>query len=300
VCEAGVKVFISWSGTVSHEVALALRDWLPKVRQSIEPYVSSEDIDKGVRWNLELANQLQDTDYGILCVTKENYQSSWLNFEAGALSKLASGRVTPFLIDLRATDISGPLAQFHATAATHKDVLSLVRALSERSGPPSLGERELEEIVEVWWPRLEAKLEEIRTQLPPTSSIPARDERGILEEVLALVRAIHRDTAAGLVAVEEVQAAAVASREDSHPPKTAAVKLLALALREVGIPEDEFFVRLTAPAGLSVYVPLNLAPDAKLMILEYAKILGFDDVDIKPVPGPGQPPGMASEPPGTM
>ena len=50
-----MKVFLSWSGELSHKVALAFREWLPNVIQSIEPYVSSEDIDKGARWSAEMA-----------------------------------------------------------------------------------------------------------------------------------------------------------------------------------------------------------------------------------------------------
>ena len=64
-----MKVFISWSGDTSHNVALALREWLPSVLQSVEPYVSSEDIDKGARWSAEIGYQLNDTDFGILRVT---------------------------------------------------------------------------------------------------------------------------------------------------------------------------------------------------------------------------------------
>ena len=82
-----MKVFISWSGNISLKVALIFRDWLPSVIQSIEPYVSSEDIDKGARWSTDIAKELENSTFGILCVTKENLEAPWLSFEAGALSK---------------------------------------------------------------------------------------------------------------------------------------------------------------------------------------------------------------------
>ena len=73
-----MKVFLSWSGEVSHKVAIVFRDWLPSVIQAIEPYVSSEDIDKGARWSTDIAEELENSTFGILCVTKENIQSKLL------------------------------------------------------------------------------------------------------------------------------------------------------------------------------------------------------------------------------
>lgn len=61
-----MKVFISWSGEMSHKVAKSLRDWLPSVIQSITPYVSSEDIDKGARWSSDIASELDESSFGLL------------------------------------------------------------------------------------------------------------------------------------------------------------------------------------------------------------------------------------------
>lgn len=42
-----LKVFISWSGERSKEMANALREWLPMVLQYVEPFVSDKDISAG-------------------------------------------------------------------------------------------------------------------------------------------------------------------------------------------------------------------------------------------------------------
>jgi hypothetical protein len=60
-----MKVFISWSGEKSREVALALREWLPDVINRVEHFVSSKDIDPGRRWQSEVAGELASTSYGI-------------------------------------------------------------------------------------------------------------------------------------------------------------------------------------------------------------------------------------------
>ena len=97
-----MKVFISWSGQRSHYIADSLRGWLPRVIQSLRPWMSDEDIAAGSRWLPEIAKELSDARVGVLCITPENQSSPWLLFEAGALSKtLDQTFVCPLLFDMR-------------------------------------------------------------------------------------------------------------------------------------------------------------------------------------------------------
>ena len=82
-----MKVFLSWHGMLSKSVALALRDWLRDVIQSVEPFMSAEDIAPGVRWAANLSAELANTTFGIVCLTRENVAAPYINYEVGALSK---------------------------------------------------------------------------------------------------------------------------------------------------------------------------------------------------------------------
>ena len=194
-----MKVFISWSGPISREVAVALRDWLPSVIQAVEPYVSSEDIDPGVRWGVGIAGQLDDTEFGVLCVTRNNVTAPWLNFEAGALSKsVERSRVVPFLIDLSPSEIPrGPLAQFQAVRPTFVDMFRLVRGMNDLCG--AVSPERLQEAVEVWWPRLEESLAVLRerTVTSVEGVRPQRSTDDMLGELLEITRGLQRELRAG-------------------------------------------------------------------------------------------------------
>jgi len=126
------KVFISWSGeeSKSHQMAQVLFEWIPEVFQSVECYISSHSIAKGTRWSIDLAEELEKSSFAIVCVTKESMNSSWLNFEAGALSKsIANSYVVPFLLDLEKSDIKGPLSQFQAVSFDEKDMKKLIKTM---------------------------------------------------------------------------------------------------------------------------------------------------------------------------
>src|SRR5262245_16863671 len=99
-----MKVFISWSGQQSRNIADAFRQWLPTVLQAVKPYFSPDDISKGARWDGEISGELAASQIGLLIITLENREAPWLIFEAGALSKnLTKSKVVPLLFGLEPT-----------------------------------------------------------------------------------------------------------------------------------------------------------------------------------------------------
>lgn len=190
-----MKISLSWSGDLSHKVALILRDWLPSVIQSVVPYVSSEDIDKGARWSTDIAKELEESSYEILCVTNENMNAPWLNFEAGALSKaFDKSKVTPFLFNIKRSEIKGPLLQFQSTVFTKDDIKKLILGINQVDEKSILDESRMEKIYDVWWPNLDDQLKillENSTYDEPSNTDTETDSHvsdEILEEILDLVR----------------------------------------------------------------------------------------------------------------
>jgi hypothetical protein len=190
-----LRVFLSWSGAKSHEVALALKSWLPEVINDLDPWMSSEDIDKGAPWSATIARELEQSNFGIICLTRENQNRVWLNYEAGAIAKAMSGetsRAATFLIDIASdSEVTGPLFQFQSTKPTKDEVLKLVRSLNTAAGNPRTDEQ-LKRAVEKWWPDLE---EAITTANRPSlqTKKPVRTDRQVLDEVLLRVRDITQE-----------------------------------------------------------------------------------------------------------
>ena len=87
-----MEVFISWSGDRSEKVAEALRDWLPSVIQSVNPFMSASDIEQGSRWLNDLGIHLENAQFGLICLTQENLKAPWLLFEAGASHRQTNHR----------------------------------------------------------------------------------------------------------------------------------------------------------------------------------------------------------------
>lgn len=186
-----MKVFISWSGDLSRELAEALRDWLPAVLQSVKPFFTPNDIEKGARWGKDIAQELHASAVGIFCLTKENLSKPWIMFEAGALSKqVDSSRVCPVLFGVESADLEGPLVQFQASPFSEVEMRKLIGTLNSELGDQSLGEGVLNDVFKMWWPQLNDKVKKIldKFKAMPGDKSATRSDRDLLEEVLELTR----------------------------------------------------------------------------------------------------------------
>jgi hypothetical protein len=186
-----MRVFLSCSSGRSKQIATLLREWLPHVLQTVDPWMSDTDIDQGTRWADGLAAQLEASSFGILCLTPESIAAPWILFEAGVLARIVQeAHVCPYLYDLRPSDLTGPLAQFQAAIADEAGTKRIVSTINRALGTNSLSESRLETTFEHWWPVLRAKLGTLKAT--PLDERRTRTNRELIEEILEISRYTSR------------------------------------------------------------------------------------------------------------
>lgn len=189
--EAGLKIFISWSGKRSRLVAELISDWIKCVLQASRPWISTRDIDRGAIWFTEISDQLRDTAVGIVCLTQENKNKPWILFESGALAKgLSTSRVCTFLVDLSPSDVEDPLAQFNHTVPAKDSLWALVRSLNSALETSGLDERILAQVFDTYWPQFQKQFDEALRESPQEAEVQPRSEESILDEILSNTRAL--------------------------------------------------------------------------------------------------------------
>lgn len=269
-----MKVFISWSGERSQAVAEALRDWLPNVVQAVQPWMSSIDIDKGARWNTDIALQLEDTRVGIICLTPDNLEAPWIHFEAGALSKtLELTFVCPYLFDVEPTEVEGPLVQFQATRANEQETRKLLHTINHALGKEALTDSSLDRAFDMWWPNLNQKLKQMPSATE--SPKPSRTQRDLLEEILDVVRTQARSNpeiafpAGWETSDKKPDIAALTERE------RAVITLICEGLKNRQISERLSISETTVRHHLvSIFSKLGVSDRLELVIFAYREGLG--------------------------
>jgi hypothetical protein len=193
-----VKVFISWSGDTSRQVARILRDWLSDVIQSIEPWMSEVDIEKGTQSMSEIRKELAGTGFGVAVVTKDNQGRPWLNFEAGTLSEAVptDEKTRPWVVlfDMKNADLleKRPIGEFQTTLCNEEEFWLLIKSMNGAS-TPTLPELKLRNAFDKRWPDLAAQLAGVTTRVAPpedqeatVDTAPVGHSDAAIDEIIGL------------------------------------------------------------------------------------------------------------------
>lgn len=99
--------------------------------QFVKVFFSPEDIEKGDNWDKIISTELSECKYGIICLTTENTAAPWINFEAGAIAKSLDSKVTALMVNIKPSDIKGPLSRYQATRFEKEDFFQLISSINK-------------------------------------------------------------------------------------------------------------------------------------------------------------------------
>jgi hypothetical protein len=170
-----MKVFLSWSGMRSHQIATFLQGILKQVFEGVDFYLSS-DMERGTRWSQEIFDAMDQCSVSIIVFTPENKFESWVMFEAGRLSRAVDSLVIPVYVDCE-FHAGGPFREFQsvrletqqkvsADADLHQNKVGLTRIIETLAGrsPVNAGTRyslRLRHLTDsVWWTSFDSRLRE--------------------------------------------------------------------------------------------------------------------------------------------
>lgn len=188
-----MKIFISWSGEFSQKVASALKEWMPCVIQSIEVFFSPDDIEKGEKWDGKISSELNDCKFGIVCLTNQNVNAPWVHFEAGALSKTLDSKVSALMLNIKPSDIKGPLSRFQATKFDKEDFFKLLKTINNNN-EQKLDEEVLKRTFDAMWDKIDTQISKLISEYETVDKkevvkkdVSKHDSQAI-EEILQILR----------------------------------------------------------------------------------------------------------------
>ena len=151
------KIFISWSKKTSKEIAEKLLDFLthffsdPNVK-----FFLSTEMDGGIRPMHIIGKNLEKSHFGVLVLTKMNYKSEWIMFEAGAISKdVDKSRIIPILFNRDSNNIEKPIRSFQYVKFNKDGFLKLVssirKAIFDQTSLTDIQKEDIKEKLEKYW-----------------------------------------------------------------------------------------------------------------------------------------------------
>jgi hypothetical protein len=229
-----MRTFISWSGEHSRRAGLGLKSLLEDLFTDGVEVFMSEDIRPGEPWAGRLNDEIEHSDFGILCLTEDNFEAPWLLFEAGAIAKqLGSKRVVPYLIDpLPPAADRSPLFHFQHVTATEDGTRRLIKSINEVRTPP-LSDQRLEKSYGRWWGDFAQTIKMLASQ--STSGTVMQSDRELLEAILNKVEVLCTKQSPSLTPGEMVHLVNLKQQQSIVYKRVAPLQKELRRLRDLGL-----------------------------------------------------------------
>jgi hypothetical protein len=100
-------------------------------------------------------------NFGLLFLTKENTNSPWIHFEAGALTKvIKESLICPILFEIEELETTSPLSQFQGIQYKKDTILNLIHQINDNALEQNQDLETINERFEHCWPRLSLSVED--------------------------------------------------------------------------------------------------------------------------------------------
>jgi hypothetical protein len=173
------KLFLSWSGKESQQVAVAFNEALLDAIPRLHTWMSTENLQGSEEWFNELRRQLCSVDIGIVFLTGTNQSSCWLNLEAGAFLRLIGGSrggLCPVLLGITELPKDHPLSHIQAFPGDFDGFSRLFVRIAQWIGDAREPGR-LKSLFRKLWPDLQRSVKSSvkppeRSRASPRSGVP--------------------------------------------------------------------------------------------------------------------------------
>jgi hypothetical protein len=120
-------------------------------------------------------------------LTSENTNAPWINLEAGAIAKTLESRVSALMINIKTSDIQGPLKRYQATKLEKSDFYQLIQDINKASDNP-LSYEVLETAFNAIWSNMSEAINKIIDSYSSGIITDDNHKDEPIEEILQLLR----------------------------------------------------------------------------------------------------------------
>jgi hypothetical protein len=152
-----LQVFLGWSGPRSECLARYVNSSLSTILPGVQPFYSPA-INPGAIWPNAVATAIRKSRVAILCITRENLSSPWLQFEAGAFWQrlVGASAVCPLLLDVSDKELPGTFQLFQTRHFNKRGFRELCEFLGRKA---RIYPTRVRKNFKAVWPGLEADVQ---------------------------------------------------------------------------------------------------------------------------------------------